>query len=161
MFVLAAGLFFIAEVAAFAGVGEQIGFGWAVLLLIGVSALGPMLVRRVGLGVLGRAQERLALEEVPGREVLDGVVVLAGGVLVTIPGFITDALGLLLMIGPIRSLLIRFAGWRIARRVQILRPARWRVVNVRSVPTSADGSDPSSPAQPMIGPPGHPGDPTP
>lgn len=161
MVVLAAGLFFIAEVAAFAGVGEQIGFGWAALLLIAVSALGPMLVRRVGLGVLGRAQDRLAQGETPGREMLDGVVVLAGGVLVTLPGFISDAIGLLLMVGPIRSLLIRFAGWRIARRVQIFRPSRWRVVDARSVPTPADGSTATSTVQPMLGPQGPSPDPRP
>ena len=73
---LGALLFLAAEVGAFAAVGTQIGFLWAVLLLIGLSALGPFAIRRVGLGVLARTQKRLAAGELPTRELLDGVLVL-------------------------------------------------------------------------------------
>ncbi len=152
---LGACLFFVAEVFAFVAVGQHIGFGWAVLLLIGVSALGPFLVKRVGLGVMARTQARLARGDVPGRELLDGVVVLAGGLMICIPGFISDALGLLLMIGPVRHLLIRFGGRRMARRVETMGPTRWSVIDVRTWPASGaypgDDSD-AQPAQPMIGP---------
>jgi UPF0716 protein FxsA len=152
---LGACLFFVAEVLAFVAVGQHIGFGWAVLLLIGVSALGPFLVKRVGLGVLARTQARLARGDVPGRELLDGVVVLAGGLMICIPGFISDALGLLLMIGPVRDILIRFGGRRMARRVENVGPTRWGVIDVRTWPTSgeyaSDHSDPTPPAH-MIGP---------
>jgi UPF0716 protein FxsA len=153
---LGACLFFVAEVFAFVAVGQHIGFGWAVLLLIGVSVLGPFLVKRVGLGVLARTQARLAQGDVPGRELLDGVVVLAGGLMICIPGFISDALGLLLMIGPVRHVLIRFGGRRMARRVETMGPTRWGVIDVRTWPASSrytgDDSDPGQHAQPMIGP---------
>jgi UPF0716 protein FxsA len=97
-------LFFVgAEIAAFVAVAEHIGFLWALGLLVLVSALGPLVVRRVGIGVLAHTQQRLARGEVPTRELLDGLVVLLGGLLICIPGFIGDALGLLLMIGPLRS----------------------------------------------------------
>jgi UPF0716 protein FxsA len=152
VFLIAAALFFIAEVAAFVAVGAHIGYGWAVLLLIGVSALGPFLIKRVGLGVLLRTQDRLARGEVPTRELLDGVVVLAGGIMICIPGFISDALGLLLMFGPVRHLIIRVGGGRVARRVQTVRPGRWSVIDVRTWPTSADGNPPPGPSQPMIEP---------
>jgi UPF0716 family protein affecting phage T7 exclusion len=91
-----------AEIAAFVAVADQVGFLWALLILIGVSALGPFVVKRVGFGVLVHTQERLARGEVPTRELFDGLVVLAAGVLICVPGFIGDALGLLLMIGPVR-----------------------------------------------------------
>jgi UPF0716 protein FxsA len=153
VFLLGACLFFVAEVFAFVAVGQHIGFGWAVLLLIGVSALGPFLVKRVGLGVLARTQARLAQGDVPGRELLDGVVVLAGGLMICIPGFISDALGLLLMIGPVRHVLIRVGGRRMARRVETMGPTR--VIDVRTWPTSGaypgDHTD-AQPTQPMIGP---------
>lgn len=121
---------FVAEIAAFVAVGEHIGFGWSVLLLLVVSALGPLVIRRVGIGVLRRTQHRLAEGQVPTRELLDGVVVLLGGVLICVPGFVTDAVGLLLMIGPIRRLVLQVTGRHIARRVQTLSPDRWKVINV-------------------------------
>jgi UPF0716 protein FxsA len=148
---LGACLFFIAEVAAFVTVGVHIGFGWAVLLLIGVSALGPFLVRRVGVGVLARTQDRLAQGELPTQELLDGVVVLAGGILICVPGFVSDALGLLLLIGPVRHVLIRVSGRWMARRVQTVRPVRWNAIDVRTWP-SDDGGPGPEPTRPMIEP---------
>jgi UPF0716 protein FxsA len=156
VFLLGACLFFVAEVFAFVAVGEHIGFGWAVLLLIGVSVLGPFLVKRVGLGVLARTQARLAGGDDPTPGLLDGVVVLAGGLMICIPGFISDALGLLLMIGPVRHVLIRFGGRRVAQRVESMRPNRWTVIDVRTWPAAGDYTgdqpDPARPVQPMIGP---------
>lgn len=143
MFLVSALLFFVAEVVAFIEVGEHIGFGWAALILIGMSALGPFMIRRAGSGVLGRTQDRLAQGELPTRELLDGVVVLLGGVMVCVPGFISDAIGLLLMVGPVRRLLIRAGGRHLARRVQAMRPGHWTVINVRA--RQLPGNTPSPP----------------
>ena len=159
MFLLAACLFFVAEVAAFVAVGEHLGFGWAVLLLIGVSALGPWLVRRVGLGVLARAQDRLARGDLPTRELLDGVVALAGGIMICIPGFISDALGLLLLIGPVRHFVIRVGGRRMAGRVQTIRPGRWGAIDVATWPAPGDGPTTAEASPPMIEPEGRSGSP--
>ena len=135
MFLIGAFAFFAAEVAAFVAVGEQVGFGWALILLIGASALGPLVIHQVGLGVLARARERLDRGDLPGRELLDGVVVLAGGIMICVPGFIGDALGVLLMLRPVRRLFILLGGRWLLRRVQITRLARWRPVDARSRPT--------------------------
>lgn len=121
MLFLVALLAFAAEVAAFVAVAHQIGWLGAIVLLVVVSALGPFIVRRVGLGVLAHTRERLALGEPPTRELLDGLVVLAGGALICIPGFVGDAVGLLLMVGPVRHLVIRLGGRRLARRAQTIR----------------------------------------
>lgn len=152
-------LFFAAEVAAFVVVGEHIGFAWAVLAVLAVSASGPFIVRRVGLGVLVRAQERLAAGELATRELLDGVVVLIGGLMICLPGFVGDTLGLALMVPPVRRVLIRVAGARLAKRVQHVRAGRWAVVEARSFP--ADEPEPDSdrdqPRGRIIGPGGDPG----
>ena len=150
VFIVGACLFFVAEIFAFVAVGEQVGFGWAVLILIGVSALGPFLIKRVGLGVLGRTQDRIDQGEMPTRELLDGVVVLAGGVLVCVPGFISDALGLLLLFGPVRHLLIRVGGRSLARRVQTMGPMHWSAIDVRAWPACGDAAAPEEPSPPMI-----------
>jgi UPF0716 protein FxsA len=125
-------VFFVAEIAAFVAVGEHIGFGWAVLILLGVSSIGPFIIRRVGLGVLSRARDRLAQGELPTRELLDGVVVLFAGTMICVPGFVSDAVGLLLMVGFVRNLLIRKTGDRLARRIQTVQGVR--VINIRAQP---------------------------
>ncbi len=146
-------LFFVgAEIAAFVAVAEHIGFLWALGLLVLVSALGPLVVRRVGIGVLAHTQQRLAQGEVPTRELLDGLVVLLGGLLICIPGFIGDALGLLLMIGPLRHLVIRAVGHRLARRVPMMNIRGFRVTDARSRPVRDDMSPPLPPPGPALGP---------
>lgn len=144
--------FVAAEVVAFVAVGDQIGFAWALLLLIGVSALGPFAIRRVGLGVLARTQDRLAAGDLPTREVLDGVLVLAGGVMICVPGFISDALGLLLMLGPVRHVVLRAGGYWLGRRITTLGPVRRTVTDVESRPTTGDTPGPLQSGQRMIGP---------
>lgn len=138
MFFLGALIFFAAEIAAFVVVVEQIGLLWALAILIFVSALGPFIVRRVGFGVLARTRDRLGRGEVPTRELLDGLVVLIGGIMICVPGFVGDALGLLLMLGPVRHIVIRVSGHRLASRVQRVRGGRWRIIDARSKPVNDD-----------------------
>jgi UPF0716 protein FxsA len=145
-------LFIAAEIAAFVLVAGQIGFLWALAILLLVSALGPFIVRRVGVGVMVHTQQRLARGEVPTRELLDGLVVLLGGVLICVPGFISDALGLLLMVGAIRHSVIRATGHRLARRVQSIRlGGRW-VTDVRPPMTGNRPFPPPDPPGPALGP---------
>jgi UPF0716 protein FxsA len=129
-----------AEVAAFAEVAARIGFFDALAVLLLVSALGPFVVRRVGFGVLAHTRQRLERGEVPTREVLDGIVVLIGGVLICIPGFVGDALGLLLMIAPVRHALIRTSGHRLSRRIQAGSMRRGRVIDVSQTSQERDRS---------------------
>jgi UPF0716 protein FxsA len=145
---LGALLFIAAEIVAFVAVAHQIGFLWALLLLIVVSALGPFIVRRVGLGVLAHTQERLGRGELPTRELLDGLVVLIAGAMICVPGFISDALGLLLIVAPVRHFVIRIVGHRLARRVQTARPGRWNVVSVGPRPVH-DETPPQRPSLPI------------
>jgi UPF0716 protein FxsA len=145
-------LFVAAEVASFVVVAEQIGFLWALAILLVVSMLGPFVVRRVGVGMLAQTRERLARGEMPTRELLDGLVVLIGGAMICVPGFIGDALGLLLMIGPVRRLVIRVAGHWLARRVQTIHTDRWRVIDTRSRPVRDESPPPSGPTGRPLGP---------
>jgi UPF0716 protein FxsA len=126
------------EIVAFVLVAQQTGFLLALLILIVISAMGPFIVRRVGVGVLAKTQHRLAAGELPTRELLDGVVILVGGVLICLPGFIGDAVGLLLMVGPVRHLAIRLGGHAVARRVATAPLKRWRVIDAGSRPSGAD-----------------------
>ncbi|HVB06191.1 MAG TPA: FxsA family protein [Acidimicrobiales bacterium] len=140
------------EIATFALVAGHVGFLSALGLVLVVSALGPLVVRRVGLGVLAHAQERLARGELANRELLDGVVVLLAGVLICVPGFVGDALGLLLMIGPVRHLVIRAAGHRLSRRVQTMGAGRRRVIEARATPSQPAAPPTSRVPGPPLGP---------
>ncbi|HXQ60917.1 MAG TPA: FxsA family protein [Acidimicrobiales bacterium] len=152
MFFLGFLLFVGAEIAAFVVVAQQIGFLWALGILILVSALGPFVVRRVGIGVMVQTQQRLARGEVPTWGLLDGLVVLVGGVMICVPGFIGDTIGLLLMIGPLRRLLVRAAGLGLARRVQTIRiGSRW-VTNASSRTIGDPPSPPTGRSAPPLGP---------
>jgi len=103
------------------GRAEQIGFLWALGILLVLSALGPFVVRSVGVGVLAHTSRGWREERCPPGKLLDGLVILMGGVMICVPGFIGDALGLMLMIGPLRRLVIRMVGHRLARPISTIR----------------------------------------
>jgi UPF0716 protein FxsA len=103
----------IVQVAGTVGVANTIG------LLIAVSLLGAWLAKREGLGVLRRIQTALDRGQVPSTEVVDGGLILFAGALMIAPGFISDALALLLLIPPTRAV-IRLPVLRyVARRGRI------------------------------------------
>ncbi|WP_426754052.1 FxsA family protein [Myxococcus sp. Y35] len=86
-------------------IGRQIGpmptLAW--VLLSGL--VGASLSRREGRRVLRQWREAMARGQVPEEGILSGVLVLAGGVLLVIPGVITDVVGLLLLLPPVRRLI--------------------------------------------------------
>ena len=87
-------------------VGSKIGAISTIALSVFTAVLGGLLVRWQGLSVLYRVREIAAREEMPAVELLEGAVLLATGVLLLLPGFITDAIGFALLITPIRRRLI-------------------------------------------------------
>jgi UPF0716 protein FxsA len=106
----------IAELAVIIEVGQAIGVWWTIALLIADSLLGSMLMRSQGRAAWRRLGEALRAGRPPAREVLDGALVVFGGALLVTPGFISDVLGLLLLLPPsravVRRLLARSAGRR-------------------------------------------------
>ncbi len=99
----------IVQVAGSAGVLNTIG------LLVLVSMVGAWLVRREGLGILRRAQQEAAQGRIPGREIVDGLLVLGAGALMLTPGFVTDVVGLTLLFPPTRALVRAVSTRRLAR----------------------------------------------
>jgi UPF0716 protein FxsA len=93
----------IAEVVVFILVADAIGLPWALLAAIVTSVVGAVLLRREGSRGWRRFRAALAEGRPPGREGVDGVVGLAGALLLLGPGFLTDAVGLLLLAPPVRA----------------------------------------------------------
>lgn len=79
-------------------VGKWIGVGYTLGLMILTSLLGVWLARKEGLQTLQLLRIQLARNEPPGQSMLDGICILVGGILLIVPGFLSDLLGFLLLI---------------------------------------------------------------
>lgn len=93
----------IAELAVIVQVAGGIGIPETIGLLILVSVAGAWLCKREGLGVLRRIQASLDRHQLPTRELADGGLILLAGALLVTPGFLTDVLGILLLLPPTRA----------------------------------------------------------
>jgi len=87
-------------------VGAKIGALSTILLSILTAVIGVWLVRHQGFGILIRMRDLLERGAVPAIELLDGALVLVAGLCLILPGFLTDSLGFLLLIPPLRHRLI-------------------------------------------------------
>jgi UPF0716 protein FxsA len=103
----------LTEIAVFVLVGSKIGVLPTVGLVILTAAMGSILLRWQGFNALARIQRELAAHRVPGKEMVQGVMILLAGFLLLTPGFVTDALGILLFIPPVRDAVWRFLSSRV------------------------------------------------
>lgn len=102
------------EIAGFVLVGRQLGVLPTLGLVIAGGIAGSILLRIQGFGALNRIRKELDAGRDPGRELAHGAMILVAGVLLLIPGFFTDIIGLLLFIPPVRDLGWRFLKSRVA-----------------------------------------------
>jgi UPF0716 protein FxsA len=109
----------IAEIALIIQVGEWIGVWWTIALLLADAVLGSLLLRTQGRAVWRRFSAAVSEGRIPHREVLDGVLVIFGGAFLITPGFLTDIVGVLLLLPPTRALIRRLLVRRLGRRVAV------------------------------------------
>lgn len=111
----------IAELAVLIQVGQLIGVWWTIGLLIADAVIGSYLLRTQTRTAWRRFNEAINQGRMPHREVIDGVLVIFGGVLLLTPGFITDVFGLLFLFPPtrilMRGLLVRRGALRLVGTV--------------------------------------------
>jgi UPF0716 protein FxsA len=105
----------VAELYVIYKVGDAIGIGWTFLLLAADSVIGSLLLRSQGRAVWRKFNAILAEGRVPHREVVDGVLVIFGGAFLITPGFLTDVVGLALLLPPTRAIFRRFLIRRLGR----------------------------------------------
>jgi UPF0716 protein FxsA len=110
----------ILELYAIVKVGGLIGIWPTLALLLAMSFLGAALLRHQGRGAWQRFNQALAERRFPGREVADGLMITVGGVMLLVPGFLTDAVGLLLLFPPTRALFRRLLQAYAARRFLVV-----------------------------------------
>jgi UPF0716 protein FxsA len=105
----------IIEIYLLIQVGQVIGAGWTIFLVVLTAVIGVWLLRIQGLSTLTRAQQKLQNNELPAREMLEGMGLVVAGALLLTPGFFTDTVGFLLLFPPTRIWLVS----RIASRMVV------------------------------------------
>ncbi|WGX94278.1 FxsA family protein [Nocardioides sp. L-11A] len=116
----------VLEIVVLIQVGQVIGPWWTILLLVLDSIVGAWLIKREGRRAWLALRERVETGRLPARELADGVLVVLGGAFLLSPGFVTDVLGILLIL-PVtrplfRGLLMAYAGRQVSRRTAATAP---------------------------------------
>ncbi len=107
----------IAEVALLITVGQQIGLLPTVVILVVEAVLGAWLVKREGGRALTALTKALQSGSMPSGELADAALILVGGTLLIVPGFVTDVFGLVFLLPFTRPFARRALGWLVARQV--------------------------------------------
>lgn len=124
----------LAELYVILQVGDAIGAPLTILLLACASLLGSGLLKAQGRAVWRSFNETLAAGALPHREVVEGVLVIFGGAFLITPGFITDIVGVLLLLPPTRRVIGRVLTRRLARRIDV------RFAATRRPPADVEGT---------------------
>ena len=104
----------IVELYLLIEIGSIIGAPWTILAVLATAVIGAALIRRQGMGVLREAQLSMNRQELPIKQLFDGFFLLIAGAMLLTPGFVTDSIGFILLIPPMRALI----GWRIWQWMQ-------------------------------------------
>jgi UPF0716 protein FxsA len=115
----------LVEITVLIQVGQWLGALNTIGLLLLVSVLGAWLVKRQGIGVMARIRQQRMAGQLPAAEVFDGALIVLAGLLFLIPGFVTDAFGLLLLFPPVRGGVRRYVSRRVKANVDLVRSRQW------------------------------------
>lgn len=102
------------ELYLIAKAGLMFGFATVLLWVLVSGAIGARILQSRSWAIWNRVQQAIAAGQSPGRELLDSAFVIAGGILLVVPGFLTDLLALLCLLPPSRSWLARYLETRFA-----------------------------------------------
>jgi len=111
----------IVELYVLIQVGQEIGALATIALLLVISVVGAWLVKREGMGVWRRVKQQVAAGKVPGADLVDAFLILLAGALLLTPGFVTDVLGITLLLPPTRALVRRTVRRRFMGKVEVFR----------------------------------------
>jgi UPF0716 protein FxsA len=98
----------VLEIYVLIQVGTRIGAANTVLLVLASALIGAWLAKQQGMRTLLRIRENMSQGIMPAEELLDALLIFVAGAVLLTPGFITDALGLLILFPPSRN---RFKRW--------------------------------------------------
>ena len=93
----------IIEIALLLRVGEAFGWLPTLLIVIATAIVGSAMLRQQGLATINKARQRLDAGEMPAQQLLEGMLIMIGGILLLTPGFVTDTFGFLCLVPPTRQ----------------------------------------------------------
>lgn len=128
------GVLLIAEIIVFILVGNWIGFGWTILLALVTSGIGLWLFGREGVRALQAMGAAARTGKAPAAAAVDAGLVALGGLLIFIPGFVSDVVGLLCLIPATRPWIRRLILGRVTRTMGPARVRSRRVDGVEAPP---------------------------
>ncbi|MBS7345860.1 MAG: FxsA family protein [Caryophanon sp.] len=105
----------ILEIALFIALGNQVGILTTLLIIVGTGALGIFLARKEGFQAVRNLQASLQAGQAPGPAALDAACVLIGGLILILPGFLTDIIGLVFVL-PFTRKLVQKAMYKVLRK---------------------------------------------
>jgi UPF0716 protein FxsA len=106
------------ELALLIEVGSRIGIGATLAIVITTGVLGAALAKSQGLGVIHRIGTEMSAGRIPAEALLDGVFILAGGLLLLTPGLLTDTCGFLCLIPGTRKVLKEWLRRKVQHRIE-------------------------------------------
>jgi UPF0716 protein FxsA len=112
----------LVEIYVIIQVGQTIGPWWTILLLVLDSILGSWLIKREGSRAFRALREALDSGRMPAKELADGALILIGGTLMLAPGFVTDGLGILMILPFTRPFFRRALTRVVSSRLVVLGP---------------------------------------
>jgi UPF0716 protein FxsA len=135
-----------AELVTFIAVAASIGFAWALALILAGSLAGMLVLRHAGGNHIARIRVALGDGGVTAMQAdSDGFLILLAGILLLVPGFITDVVGLAMLLAPLRHALARLFGRGAvparADGVVDLEPEQWQRIPDPALPDRRDNED--------------------
>jgi len=116
--VLAFTLVPLAELWLLLRIGAALGGVQTLAIVVITGVIGASLARREGARAWSAVQAELGAGRLPGRELLEALLVLVAGIVLVTPGVLTDGLGLALLVRPIRSAVVRTLERRFGKRIE-------------------------------------------
>lgn len=118
----------LAEIAGFVIVGKAVGLWITLALVIGTAVLGLSLIRSQGMQMLRQMSAEGRQGRMPASSMVEGAMIVIAGILLMLPGFLSDIVGIALIIPPVRKLLWTLIG----RRVVVVQSGRGASYTYRS-----------------------------
>lgn len=109
----------ILELGIFLALGDSLGLPKTLAIIIITGILGAALTKSQGGKALASFQAALASGKMPHREIVDGLLILIAGAVLLTPGFLTDTVGFLLLLPPVRAVFRSLLTKRLADKVQL------------------------------------------
>lgn len=129
----------LVELSILIKLGKYLGTLNTILIIILTGILGASFAKSQGIGIISKIRNSLNQGKIPGEEMIQGLMILAGGLMLITPGFITDLVGFSLILPQSRKL---FAGWLLVYLKKKIQSGRWQVNDSRfHSPDDTNGDD--------------------